>query len=1193
MSRYLFNPFSGTFDAVLDQASEISFDDSGLDITAADVQTAVEELDAAIAAIPTPLTYVGTWNATTNSPALANTDTGVEGYLYQVNVAGSVDFGAGSISFEVGDKVANNGSIWEKWDMTDAVSSVNGATGAVTLSTSDIGEGSNLYFTDERARDAAGAMATSSSKVSLAYDDGLNTLTPNIVAGSLVNADINGSAAIDATKIADGSVTSTEFQYISTLSSNAQTQLDLKAPLASPTFTGTVSGITATMVGAASTTLGNLAATTLINNPLLPLNDNDISVGSLTSTWANFYAPIYNVVNATQNTNGGIIQGNQGNTSITGASVSLKIQGSDISGVSTGITVQTQNSSTNNATATGTYYLETGNNTAGTGDSGSINATTGTSLGGASGAINIASGSTVNTGDTGDLNLATGAISNTASTANTGNLSIVTGANNTTSGTPGQTGNITLTTGAMTGSHNGVTSGSVSISSGASKDFSSGSLNLNTGGSEYQSGDIFIATGAGLVADDGWAGDVLINTGQVTGNAEGGEIQIGTGQVGTGPSGHLVLSTGAATGAGTSGNISLTPGATVGGTSGKIIFANSGEGTLGKVWTDGTGTGGGAWTDPKSEVKNYLGIVNGANGNGNFELGATTGWALGVTGALVNGLPTVAPTFGSGASGDLSISAVTSGKLAGAYSLSYASAAATTAGNMVASSAFTVDTSDQAKVLTVKFAYSATSNPANANWSGTSSNSFAWAIYDVTNSAWIIPAGAFGLTQSSGVGICTGTFQTSSNGTSYHIVVYNANATSGAATVLFDDFYIGPETAPIGVVQTDWVAYTPTLTNFPTGSAYEVQSRRNGPNLEIRAKFTLAAGGTGAEARMSLGFNGVDGAVTSASTAVIPSLQIAGHGNISVNGAGQYDPLIEPNVAYLTFGIQAAGSAGLTKALGTSIASGTFSFTATVPIAGWSSNMQMSNDTDTRIVVALISGNPASATVGNPIIAPTADYDSHAAYNATTGRYTVPVSGVYKVFGALSSASSATTLHIYKNAVSSVLAGNLDSNGEATFAGAIKVVAGDLLDLRPGGTVDATAMNIAFERLSGPAVVAATETVAAIITGNPASATVGNPIIVPTIGYDSHAGYNATTGRYTVPVSGLYKVFGALLSASSATTLHIYKNAVSAALSGSLDSNGEATFTGMVNCVAGDIIDLRPGGTVDATEMCLNFEKVK
>jgi hypothetical protein len=49
-----------------------------------------------------------------------------------------------------------------------------------------------------------------------------------IADGTIVNADINASAALDATKIADGSVSSTEFQYINSLTSNAQTQLDAK-----------------------------------------------------------------------------------------------------------------------------------------------------------------------------------------------------------------------------------------------------------------------------------------------------------------------------------------------------------------------------------------------------------------------------------------------------------------------------------------------------------------------------------------------------------------------------------------------------------------------------------------------------------------------------------------------------------------------------------------------------------------------------------------------------------------------------------------------------------------------------------------------------------------------------------------------------------------------------------------------------
>ena len=63
-------------------------------------------------------------------------------------------------------------------------------------------------------------------------------VSASIVDGAILNADINASAALDATKIADGTVTSTEFQYINSLSSNAQTQLTARLPLAGGTMTG-------------------------------------------------------------------------------------------------------------------------------------------------------------------------------------------------------------------------------------------------------------------------------------------------------------------------------------------------------------------------------------------------------------------------------------------------------------------------------------------------------------------------------------------------------------------------------------------------------------------------------------------------------------------------------------------------------------------------------------------------------------------------------------------------------------------------------------------------------------------------------------------------------------------------------------------------------------------------------------------
>ena len=51
----------------------------------------------------------------------------------------------------------------------------------------------------------------------------------------------------------DVTATAAELNYVSGVTSAIQTQLDAKAPIASPTFTGTVSGITKSMVG-----LGNV-----------------------------------------------------------------------------------------------------------------------------------------------------------------------------------------------------------------------------------------------------------------------------------------------------------------------------------------------------------------------------------------------------------------------------------------------------------------------------------------------------------------------------------------------------------------------------------------------------------------------------------------------------------------------------------------------------------------------------------------------------------------------------------------------------------------------------------------------------------------------------------------------------------------------------------------------------------------------
>ena len=82
------------------------------------------------------LNYQGTWNATTNTPTLTSS-TGTKGYYYVVSVAGTTNLN-GITDWQVGDWAVYNGTAWQKIDNTDAVTSVNGYTGTVVLTNTDI-----------------------------------------------------------------------------------------------------------------------------------------------------------------------------------------------------------------------------------------------------------------------------------------------------------------------------------------------------------------------------------------------------------------------------------------------------------------------------------------------------------------------------------------------------------------------------------------------------------------------------------------------------------------------------------------------------------------------------------------------------------------------------------------------------------------------------------------------------------------------------------------------------------------------------------------------------------------------------------------------------------------------------------------------------------------------------------------------
>jgi hypothetical protein len=82
------------------------------------------------------VTYKGTWDANANSPALTSS-VGTQGDYYVVNVAGTTNLN-GITDWQIGDWAIFNGSVWQKVDNTDAVTSVNGQVGTVVLTAANV-----------------------------------------------------------------------------------------------------------------------------------------------------------------------------------------------------------------------------------------------------------------------------------------------------------------------------------------------------------------------------------------------------------------------------------------------------------------------------------------------------------------------------------------------------------------------------------------------------------------------------------------------------------------------------------------------------------------------------------------------------------------------------------------------------------------------------------------------------------------------------------------------------------------------------------------------------------------------------------------------------------------------------------------------------------------------------------------------
>jgi len=137
--------------------------------------------------------YKGTWNASTNTPTLAN-GTGDTGDVYICNVAGTVNFGAGPITFAVGDYVIYSGTIWQR---------SSGAVGTVTSVALTVG--GDAISVSGSPLTTSGTLALAFSGTSAQYINGAGNLTTfptSLISGSGASGQVtffNGANSVTGT----------------------------------------------------------------------------------------------------------------------------------------------------------------------------------------------------------------------------------------------------------------------------------------------------------------------------------------------------------------------------------------------------------------------------------------------------------------------------------------------------------------------------------------------------------------------------------------------------------------------------------------------------------------------------------------------------------------------------------------------------------------------------------------------------------------------------------------------------------------------------------------------------------------------------------------------------------------------------------------------------------------------------------
>jgi len=368
-------------------------------------------------------------------------------------------------------------------------------------------------------------------------------------------------------------------------------------------------------------------------------------------------------------------------------------------------------------------------------------------------------------------------------------------------------------------------------------------------------------------------------------------------------------------------------------------------------------------------------------------------------------------------------------------------------------------------------------------------------------------------------------------------------------------WYVGPQRGGVsGAVITDWVAYTPTLTNLgnATINTSNTKWRRVGSNAEIEAHIIIGSTLPTGTLEVSLPA-GLTPSYTSSST-VTDSVAKAANG---ISG-GAHLGTVRYDYTLKTFDFLGDDELQFWNATVpfTWIAGHVLRFHASVPILGWSSNTVMSEDAGNKEIAASISDVNTSFTV--PISANSsanATFSTFATKNYDTAGMTtlnsttpivIPESGIYDIdfgyafYGEYHSTSGFFQCGIFVNGVDLGVATSFNhmmntpsdwKNNSKSMQ--LKVNKGDTLKMAfwTDGSINADTIvyyrYLKIAKRSSPQTIAASEKVYAYATstsGQGIPAGTFTTVIFNHVIKDTHGAYNPSTGVFTAPRHGFYKI---------------------------------------------------------------------